>query len=153
MPMILKTNCLTSEMSDSNSVPGVVYFGVININEGHKNIGSVDVWRSVVTKEFFCEEKRIGVLDISDKIGLHRIDKTKKWAVAVNRKRRGTDRWKLVELGNGLTRFMDSDDESVVEVNSESFSIVDVDWWSFLVESNVNRTIDVNDVLPGIATK
>ena len=35
----------------------VVYFGVININENQKTIGAVDVWRSVITKELFCEEK------------------------------------------------------------------------------------------------
>jgi hypothetical protein len=135
---------LVSDASESNSVTGVVYFGVININEGHRNIGSVDIWRSVVTKELFCEEKRIGTLDISDKIGLHRIDKNKKWAIAVNRKRRGTNRWKLIELvGEGTQRFIDSDDESVVEINSESFNIVDSDWWSFLIERNVNRTVDV----------
>ena len=145
---------MASDTNNSNSVTGVVYFGVININEGRRNIGSVDVWRSVVTKEFFCEEKRIGVLDISDKIGLHRIDKSKKWAVAVNRKRRGSKRWKLVELvAKGNQRFIDSDDESVVEVNSESFNIVDLDWWSFLVEPNVNRTVDVAVVLPRNATK
>ena len=135
---------MASDTSESNSVTGVVYFGVINLNEGPKNIGSVDIWRSVVTKELFCEEKRIGTLDISDKIGLHRIDKNKKWAIAINRKRRGTNRWKLIELvGEGTQRFIDSDDESVVEINSESFNIVDSDWWSFLIERNVNRTVDV----------
>ena len=145
---------MASDSSNPNSVTGVVYFGVININEGHRNIGSVDVWRSVVTKELFCEEKRIGVLDISDKIGLNRIDKSKKWAVAVNRKRSGTNRWKLIELAvNGPQQFIDSDDESMVEVDSENFSIVDADWWSFLVEPNVNRTLDVTEVLPGNATK
>jgi hypothetical protein len=145
---------LASDTNNSNSVTGVVYFGVININEGHRNIGSIDVWRSVVTKEYFCEEKRIGVLDIADKIGLHRIDKSKKWAVAINRKRRGTNRWKLVELvAEGLQRFVDSDDESIVEVKSENFRIVDADWWSFLVESNINRTIDVTEVLIGNAAR
>lgn len=145
---------MASDTNNSNSVTGVVYFGVININEGHKNIGSVDVWRSVVTKEYFCEEKRIGVLDIADKIGLHRIDKSKRWAVAINRKRRGTNRWKLVELvAEGLQRFVDSDDESIVEVKSENFSIVDADWWSFLVVSNINRTIDATEVLIGNAAR
>lgn len=145
---------MASDTNNSNSVTGVVYFGVININEGHRNIGSVDVWRSVVTKEYFCEEKRIGVLDIADKIGLHRIDKSKKWAVAINRKRRGTNRWKLVELvAEGLQRFVDSDDESIVEVKSENFCIVDADWWSFLVEPNINRTIDVTEVLIGNAAR
>jgi hypothetical protein len=145
---------LASDTNNSNSVTGVVYFGVININEGHRNIGSVDVWRSVVTKEYFCEEKRIGILDIADKIGLHGIDKSKKWAVAINRKRTGTNRWKLVELvAEGLQRFVDSDDESIVEVKSENFSIVDADWWSFLVEPNINRTVDVTEVLIGNAAR
>ncbi|HZD36935.1 MAG TPA: hypothetical protein VE130_17150 [Nitrososphaeraceae archaeon] len=145
---------MTPDTSYSKPVSGVVYYGVININEGGRNIGSVDVWRSAVTKEVFCEEKRIGVLDISDKIGLHRIDKSKKWAVAVNRNRRGANRWKLVELArDGLQRFQDSDYESVVEISSERFSIVDDEWWSFLVEPNVNRTIDVSEVLPGNATR
>lgn len=145
---------MASDTSESNSVTGVVYFGVININEGHRNIGSVDIWRSVVTKEFFCEEKRIGALDISDKVGLHKIDKTKKWAIAVNRNRRGTNRWKLVELGgNGHQQFMDSDDESIVKVNSESYTIVDSDWWSFLVEHNINRTVDVAREVRGNAPR
>jgi hypothetical protein len=145
---------LASDTSESNSVTGVVYFGVININEGHRNIGSVDIWRSVVTKEFFCEEKRIGALDISDKIGLHKIDKTKKWAIAVNRNRRGTNRWRLVELGgNGHQQFIDSDDESIVKVNSESYTIVDSDWWSFLVEHNINRTVDVAREVHGNAPR
>jgi hypothetical protein len=141
---------LTSDAGNSNTVAGVVYFGVINMNEGHKNIGSVDIWRSVATKEFFCEEKRIGVLDISEKIGLHRIDKSKKWAVAVNRKRRGTNRWKLLDLvEKGIQRFIDPDDESVVEVTIDNFKIVDVDWWSFLVERNVNRTINITEEFSG----
>lgn len=145
---------MASDTSESNSVTGVVYFGVININEGHRNIGSVDIWRSVVTKELFCEEKRIGALDISDKIGLHKIDKTKKWAIAVNRNRRGTNRWKLIELaGNGHQQFMDSDDESIVKVNSESYTIVDSDWWSFLVEHNINRTVDVAREVHGNAPR
>lgn len=145
---------MASDTSESNSVTGVVYFGVININEGHRNIGSVDIWRSVVTKELFCEEKRIGALDISDKIGLHKIDKTKKWAIAVNRNRRGTNRWKLVELGgNGHQQFMDPDDESIVKVNSESYTIVDSDWWSFLVEHNINRTVDVAREVHGNAPR
>ena len=145
---------MASDTSESNSVTGVVYFGVININEGHRNIGSVYIWRSVVTKELFCEEKRIGALDISDKIGLHKIDKTNKWAIAVNRNRRGTNRWKLIELaGNGHQQFMDSDDESIVKVNSESYTIVDSDWWSFLVEHNINRTVDVAREVHGNAPR
>lgn len=145
---------MTSGTDNSNAIAGVVYFGVINLNEGRKNIGSVDIWRSVMNKELFCEEKRIGVLDISDKIGLHRIDGSKKWGVAVNRKRRGTNRWKLLDLvEKGIQRFLDPDDESIVEVTIDSFRIVDVDWWSFLVERNVNRTVDIAEDPSGNVAK
>jgi hypothetical protein len=134
------------EDDDHDLISKVVYFGVININDGTKNIGSVDIWRNVVTKEFSCEEKRIGVLDLSDKIGMHQIDGNKKWAVAVNRRRKGTDRWKLVELiREGKLRFTDLDDQTTVNVNVKGFSIVDSEWWSFLVEQNVNRTIDLTN--------
>lgn len=145
---------MTSGTDNSNAIAGVVYFGVINLNEGRKNIGSVDIWRSVMNKELFCEEKRIGVLDISDKIGLHRIDGSKKWGVAVNRKRRGSNRWKLLDLvEKGIQRFLDPDDESIVEVTIDSFRIVDVDWWSFLVERNVNRTVDIAEDPSGNVAK
>ena len=145
---------MTSGTDNSNAIAGVVYFGVINLNEGRKNIGSVDIWRSVMNKELFCEEKRIGVLDISDKIGLNIIDGSKKWGVAVNRKRRGTNRWKLLDLvEKGIQRFLDPDDESIVEVTIDSFRIVDVDWWSFLVERNVNRTVDIAEDPSGNVAK
>lgn len=132
------------KLNESNPATGVVYFGVININEGSRNIGSVDIWRSVSTKKYYCDEKRIGALDISDKVGLHVIDENKKWAVAVNRKRMGSNRWRLIDLiKEGKQCFVDSDDESEVEVSTEDFNIVDSDWWSFLVEDNVNRTVDI----------
>ena len=55
----------------------VVYFGVININEVTRTVGAVDVWRSVITKDLFCEEKRLGILDIADYVGMPLIDKDK----------------------------------------------------------------------------
>lgn len=121
----------------------MVYFGVININENGRTIGSVDVWRSLLTKELFCEEKRLGVLEIVDYIGMPKIDKDKKWAVAVSSSRRGHLRWRLVKMiKEGRFSFTDADD-NVVEVNVKDYGIVDPDWWSFLVESNVNRNMEV----------
>ncbi|HSE99490.1 MAG TPA: hypothetical protein VLA48_01225, partial [Nitrososphaeraceae archaeon] len=76
----------------------IVYFGVINLNEKGRTIGAIDIWRSVITKELFCEEKRLGILDIADYIGMPKIDKGYKWAVAVNRNRLGKDRWKLIKI-------------------------------------------------------
>jgi hypothetical protein len=124
----------------------VVYFGVINVNEGGRTIGAVDIWRSLITKELFCEEKRLGVLEIADYLGMPKIDKDKKWAVAINRNREGRDRWRLVKLINhGNLKFIDTDNESIIEVDVKAYRIVDSQWWSFLVEKNVNRTIDITN--------
>jgi len=124
----------------------VVYFGVINVNEGGKTIGAVDIWRSLITKELFCEEKRLGVLEIADYLGMPKIDKDKKWAVAISRKREGRDRWRLVKLINqGNFNFTDTDDESIIEVDVKAYKVDDSEWWSFLVEKNVNRTVDITN--------
>jgi hypothetical protein len=122
----------------------IVYFGVININENGRTIGAVDIWRSVITKELFCEEKRLGNLEIADYIGMSTIDKNKKWAVAISRRKTGTDRWKLVKLiKEGKFKFLDSDDEDSIEVDVKDYKIMDHEWWSFLIEKNINHNIEV----------
>ena len=130
---------------DSRTSDKIVYFGVININENTKTVGAIDVWRSVITtKDIFCEEKRLGILDISDHIGMPTIDENKKWAVAISRQKTGKNRWKLIKLiEQGKFRFTDADDKTY-DVDVKDYKIIDNDWWSFLVESNVNRNIDVD---------
>jgi hypothetical protein len=131
---------------DTTDGDKVVYFGVINVNEGGRTIGAVDIWRSLITKELFCEEKRLGILEIADYLGMPKINKDKKWAVAISREREGRDRWKLVKLSNqGRFRFTDTDDESVIEVDVNAYKVIDSEWWSFLVEKNVNRTVDITN--------
>lgn len=131
--------------SDPTGGDKVVYFGVININENGRTIGSVDIWRSLLTKEMFCEEKRLGILQIADYIGMPKIDKDKKWAVAIRRNRKGHLRWRLIKIiKEGKMKFTDADD-NVIEVDVKDFKIVDRWWWSFLVEENVNRNMEVAD--------
>lgn len=126
----------------------IVYFGVININEESKNIGAIDVWRSVITKDLFCEEKRLGILDIAEDIGMPKIEKGKKWAVAVNRNRIGKERWKLIKiLREGMFKFFDTDDETVINTTVKNYRIIDTDWWNFLVENNINRSIEITKEL------
>jgi len=126
----------------------IVYFGVININEESKNIGAIDVWRSVITKDLFCEEKRLGILDIAEDIGMPKIEKGKKWAVAVNRNRIGKERWKLIKiLREGIFKFFDTDDETVINTNVKNYRIIDNDWWNFLVENNINRSMEITKEL------
>lgn len=131
--------------SDPTGGDKVVYFGVININEDGRTIGSVDIWRSLLTKEMFCEEKRLGVLEIVDYIGMPKIDRDKKWAITISRKRKGHVRWRLIKLiREGKFTFIDSDDKPI-EVYVKDFKIIDNEWWSFLVEENVNRNMEIAD--------
>lgn len=132
-------------MPEGDSQDKVVYFGVININENQKTIGAVDVWRSVLTKELFCEEKRLGILDIVEFIGMPRIEEGKKWAVAVSRIIKGRNKWKLIKLiSQGEFEFSDLEDK-VVRVEVKDYKIIDREWWSFLVERNVNRNLEVTE--------
>lgn len=132
-------------MPESKSNDKIVYFGVININENQKTIGAVDIWRSAITKELFCEEKRLGILDIVEFIGMPKIEEGKKWAVAISRKIDGKNRWKLIKLMNhGKLQFLDTEDKTVT-VTIEDFRIIDPEWWSFLVEKNVNRSIEITE--------
>lgn len=132
-------------MSEDEIKDKIVYFGVININENQKTVGAVDIWRSAITKELFCEEKRLGMLDIAEFIGMPKIEEGKKWAVAISRKVRGKNRWKLVRLLNqGKLQFLNPEDKTIT-VEIEDFRIVDPEWWSFLVEKNVNRNIEITE--------
>ena len=124
----------------------VVYFGVINLNEKGRTVGAIDIWRNVITKQLLCEEKRLGILEISDNIGMPKIDKDKKWAVAINRKKAGNDRWKLIKIiRQGNFKFTETDDETTVEVDVKDYRIMDPDWWNFLVENNINRSIEITE--------
>jgi hypothetical protein len=136
------------QSSSSNNQDKIVYFGVININEYGKNIGAVDVWRSVITKKILCEEKRLGILDISENIGMPIIDDKEIWAVAVKKHRKGKDRWKLIKIPEkGKFDFTDTDDETKISANVENLRIIDPDWWSFLVSKNINKSVEISEEL------
>ena len=139
---------MQSSTSSGNNKDKIAYFGVININENGRNIGAVDIWRSLITKNLFCEEKRLGILDITDKIGMPEIKNDEIWAVAINKFRKGKDRWKLISIAkDGKTEFLDTDDETKIIVDTSNFKIVDKEWWSFLVTENVNKSIEITKEL------
>lgn len=74
-----------------------------------------------------------------------KIEEGKKWAVAISRKIDGKNRWKLIKLMNhGKLEFLDPEDKTVT-VTIEDFRIIDPEWWSFLVEKNVNRSIEITE--------
>ncbi len=139
---------MQSSTSSGNNKDKIAYFGVININENGRNIGAVDIWRSLITKNLFCEEKRLGILDITDKIGMPEIKNDEIWAVAINKFRKGKDRWKLISIAkDGKTEFLDTDDETKIIVDTSNFKVIDKEWWSFLVSENVNKSIEITKEL------
>lgn len=139
---------MQSSTSSRNNKDKIAYFGVININENGRNIGAVDIWRSLITKNLFCEEKRLGILDITDKIGMPEIKNDEIWAVAINKFRKGKDRWKLISIAKeGKTEFLDTDDETKIIVDTSNFKIIDKEWWSFLVSENVNKSVEITKEL------
>ncbi len=137
---------MQSSDSSANNQDKIVYFGVININENGKNIGAVDVWRSVITKKILCEEKRPGILEISEDIGMPIINDKEIWAIAVNKHRKGKDRWKLIKIPeHGKVDFIDTDDETKISVNIDNSRITDPEWWSLLVSKNINKSVEISE--------
>ena len=123
--------------------PQITYYGVVNLNIDERTIGSVDVWRCGVCKKYFCEEKQLGIEELTDIVGMPRIDSDAKWAVCVSKLQKGKDRWKLVKLKeNGEIKF-ETVDEKIITLKVENFKIEDEQHWSFLIEDNVNKAIEI----------
>jgi hypothetical protein len=47
-------------------------------------------------------------------------------------------------IKEGKFKFLDTDDETPIEVDVKDYKITDYEWWSFLVEKNINHNIEVN---------
>ena len=125
------------------SNPQITYYGVTNLNINERTIGSVDVWRCGVCKKQFCEEKQLGIEELTDVVGMPKIDSDAKWAVCVSKLQKGRDRWKLVKLKeNGEIKF-ETVEEKIITLKVENFKIEDDQHWSFLIEDNVNKAIEI----------
>ena len=73
-----------------------------------------------------------------------KIPTDRKWAVAISKVRTGKDKWNLVTLIKaGDVTFTDQLDEKIIAVKVEDYTILDKEWWSLLIEKNVNRNIDI----------
>ena len=121
----------------------ITYFGVININIDERTIGSVDVWRSATTKQLYCEEKQLGIEELADTVGMPKIDSDQKWGVLVSKLQQGKDKWKLVKLPQTGTIKFETVDEKIISLKVEDYKIVDDDHWSFLVEENINKAVEI----------
>jgi len=123
--------------------PQITYYGVVNLNIDERTIGSVDVWRCGVCKKQFCEEKQLGIEELTDVVGMPKIDSDAKWAVTVCKLQQGKYKWKLVKLKENGTIQHECLDEKVISLTSENFKIEDEQHWSFLIEENVNKAIEI----------
>ena len=123
--------------------PQITYYGVVNLNINERTIGSVDVWRCGVCKKHFCEEKQLGIEELTDIVGMPRIDSDAKWAVSVCKLQQGKYKWKLVKLKENGTIQHECLDEKVIPLESKNFKIEDEQHWSFLIEDNVNKAIEI----------
>ena len=123
--------------------PQITYYGVVNLNIDERTIGSVDVWRCGVCKRQFCEEKQLGIEELAEVVGMPKIDPDAKWAVSVCKLQQGKYKWKLVKLKENGTIQHECLDEKVISLKSENFKIEDDQHWSFLIEENVNKAIEI----------
>ena len=132
---------MTVESETCNHQP--VYFGVVNINIDERTIGSVDVWRCGMCKKSFCEEKQLGIEAIAEVVGMPQINPDEKWAVIVCKLQKGKDKWKLVRLKENADIKHECLDEQVLPLKVQNFQVVDDKHWSFLIEDNVNKAIEI----------
>jgi hypothetical protein len=51
---------------------------------------------------------------------------------------------KIIRQGNFKFTATD-DEETTVEVDVKDYRIMDPDWWNFLVEDNINRSIEITE--------
>ncbi len=123
--------------------PQITYYGVVNLNIDERTIGSVDVWRCGVCKKQFCEEKQLGIEELAEVVGMPKIDPDAKWAVTVCKLQQGKYKWKLVKLKENGTIQHECLDEKVISLKGENFKIEDEQHWSFLIEDNVNKAIEI----------
>ena len=120
-----------------------VYYGVVNVNIDERTIGSVDVWRCGVCKKKFCEEKQLGIEEISDIVGMPHIDPDAKWAVSVCKLQQGKYKWKLVKVKENGEIKHECLDEKIIPLCVKDFKIEDDQHWSFLIDDNVNKSVEI----------
>lgn len=120
-----------------------VYFGVTNINVDEHTIGSVDVWRCAACRRIFCEEKQLGIEALAESVGMPRIDHGMRWAVCVCQLQAGRDKWRLVRMPESGTIRHECIDEHVVELEVDGYRVRDGRHWSFLVDENVNKAVEI----------
>lgn len=121
----------------------IVYYGVTNINYEKRTIGSVDIWRCVICKKHFCEEKQLGIESIVDYVGMPKISSVQKWAVLVCNLKKHKEKWKLVKLKKDDEIQHECIGEKVIMLKVNDFKVNDEKHWNFLIENSVNKAVEI----------
>ncbi len=80
----------------------VIYFGVVNLVDRSKIIGTIDVWRCRECNDIFCEDKRFGATDLAPEVGFPKADPGSKWAALICSRDTGSN-WTLTSARPGGT--------------------------------------------------
>ena len=121
----------------------IVYYGVTNINYDKRTIGSVDIWRCVICKKHFCEEKQLGIESIVDYVGMPKISSEQKWSVLVCNLKKHKERWKLIKIKKDDEIQHECLDEKVITLAVKEFKVNDEKHWNFLIENSVNKAVEI----------
>ena len=121
----------------------IVYYGVTNINYDKRTIGSVDIWRCVICKKHFCEEKQLGIESIVDYVGMPKISSEQKWSVLVCNLKKHKERWKLIKIKKDDEIQHECLDEKVITLTVKDFKVNYEKHWNFLIENSVNKAAEI----------
>ena len=85
----------------------------------------------------------MGIEALADIVGMPPIADDEKWAVSVCKLQKGKEKWKLVRLKENSSIKHECLDEQIIELPVQDFKIQDDKHWSFLVDDNVNRAVEI----------
>lgn len=72
-----------------------------------------------------------------------KIDADAKWAVTVCKLQQGKSKWKLVKLKEKDEIKHECLDEQVIPLKVNDFKVEDDRHWSFLIDDNVNKAVEI----------
>jgi rubredoxin len=121
----------------------IVYFGVTNIIYKDHTIGAVDLWRCLICKKVFAEEKQLEVLDLSPEVGMPSINDDERWAVLVCKWKEMKERWKLVRIKTN-DKIEHECVKKKIELTINDFKIDDDKHWLFIPEEYLNKEVRID---------
>ena len=72
-----------------------------------------------------------------------KIDPDAKWAVTICKLQQGKYKWKLVKVKENGEIKHECLDEQIIPLKIENFKVEDDKHWSFLIDDNVNKVVEI----------